>query len=417
VAVATRAALLLALLASAPAAPAGAQYLNAYKDGLAAIEARDWDRAARLMAEAIADRDEEKLKLPGRLFMRPYVPHFYLGMARFEAGDCAGAIAAWAESDRQGVLAKLPEADVARRGREECADRARRRDLAQARQEARSALSAASVPAAALLDLARDDHTRDVWRQGSPSPADRHAEGLELMRQARELLADESVDEDGIARAEGLVRDASAVFEAVRSDVERLTEERRLLVAEKDKGIESRVAQARDVLAKTAYLAPYPRLVRKARADLEGLVQESQRRDSTSQAHLDGLAARLENSTRDLQRLATAPPQTLDDAAEAFLGGRHADVVAKLADASFGERRTRAHARLLLAASRHALYLEGGELDPELRAAAAEDARACRDNDPRLAPKDRFFSPRFIAFFAESVAAAASGAGAPQTTR
>ena len=72
--------------------PAAAQYLNAYKAGLDAIEAKDWERAESSMSEALAERGEEKMKLPVKLFLRPYLPHFYLGYARFERGDCAGAL-------------------------------------------------------------------------------------------------------------------------------------------------------------------------------------------------------------------------------------------------------------------------------------------------------------------------------------
>jgi hypothetical protein len=404
----TRAALLLAGLGSLlVCAPAAGQYLAAYKSGLEAIDAQQWEAAAKSMAEAILERREEKLKLPARLFMRPYIPHFYLGYARFKLGDCAGALTAWTESERQGVLPKLEEAAVARAGREQCAAAAERREIGQAREDARQLLSRTSVTAAALLDLARGQHARAVWSTGSPSPSSRHDQGLELMQQARELLADDDVDRAGVERAEGLIRDAGAIFEALRTDVERLVEERSDLMAQKDQGIDARVATAREVLARTTHLAPYPRLVRKARADLEGLMAEAQRRDGA--AHLDGLAARLETSIKELERLTAAPPATLDRAVEDFLGGRHDQVIAALQGEEFGEARARAHARLLLAASRHALFLEGGELDADLRATAADDARASRRDDAGLTPTDRFFSPRFVAFFDESVAATPPG--------
>ena len=404
VALRPRLALLVVLAALFGAPPSKAQYLNAYKTGLDAVEAQNWEVAASAMAEAIAERPDEKMKLPVRFFLRPYVPHFYLGYARFKSGDCAGALAAWAESQRQGVLAKLPEADLARRGRDDCEQRARQREIGEARQDARQLLAQTSVEAAALLDLARDELVRDVWRMGSPSPSSRHADGLALMRQARELLGDAGVDQDAILRAEALVRDAGAIFAGVRADVDSLVEKRRLALTEKGQDIDAQVAAARDALARTSYLAPYPRLIRKARADLEGLIQEAQRRAASSQAYLDGLAARLENSIDALEDLAVAPPDLLDEAATAYLRGRHGEVVAALAEARFQDRRARAHARLLLAASRHALYLEGGELDEEQRSAAADDARACRRDDARLTPTDRFFSPRFIAFFEASVA-------------
>jgi hypothetical protein len=109
--------------------------------------------------------------------------------------------------------------------------------------------------------------------------------------------------------------------------------------------------------------------------------------------------------------LTAAPPALLEKAAEAYLDRRHGDVVAALDGARLGERRSRAHARLLLAASRHALYLESGELDDELRSAAVDDARACREEDETLKPTARFFSPRFLVFFDESVAAPTTPSG------
>jgi hypothetical protein len=40
-----------------------------------------------------------------------------------------------------------------------------------------------------------------------------------------------------------------------------------------------------------------------------------------------------------------------------------------------------------------------------------EDARACRQEDEALEPSPRFFSPRFVAFFDESVAATSAPTG------
>ncbi len=145
--------------------------------------------------------------------------------------------------------------------------------------------------------------------------------------------------------------------------------------------------------------------MRKARADLEGLVAEAGRRDAASQAHLDGLAARLENSIEALGEAGRgAARRARRRRPRPTSRGATRTWSTALDGARLGDRRARAHARLLLAASRHALYLEGGELDDELRTAAVDDARACREEDETLAPSARFFSPRFVAFFNESVA-------------
>jgi hypothetical protein len=386
-----------------------AQYLSAYKAGLDAVEAKDWSRATTSFEKAIAERAEEKMKLPVKLFLRPYVPHFYLGFARFESGDCAGALAAWAESERQGVAPRLPEFDRARRGRLECDQRARNRALGQARAEAQSALARSTAAVAALDERSRDAATKEIWSEGDPSAKQRHEQALRFLDQARELLADDAVDQGAIRRAEGFLREADATVGAANADLDRLIETRRLDLAAKDESVDVRVAAAKAVLERTAYLEPYPRLVEKARADLEGLVAEAARRDAGSRRHLDGLAARLENSTAVLTKLTTPPPKTLATAAAAYLEGRYTEVVAALATAQWSDRRARAHARLLLAASRHELYLEGGELDRELLATAADDARACRHADADLVPSERYFSPRFIAFFVESIASPPTG--------
>jgi hypothetical protein len=232
-----------------------------------------------------------------------------------------------------------------------------------------------------------------------------------LLAKARELLDDPIVDALGVKRAEALIRDVDDTLTELDAGLDRFTEATRLELTARAESIDARAAEAKAALARTAYLAPYPRAVRRARADLEGLVAEADRRDQASKAHLDGLAARLENSIEALDALTAAPPAQLTKAVDAYLGGRHGDVVAELASARFSERRARTHARLLLAASRHALYLEGGELDDELRAAAVEDALACHQEDEALEPTPRFFSPRFVAFFNESVAAASAPSG------
>ena len=66
------------------------------------------------MRQAIARKPEEKQR---RVLRRSgYFPHFYLGLARYHLGDCAGALASWAESESQGAIV----------GRDEYVERAMR---------------------------------------------------------------------------------------------------------------------------------------------------------------------------------------------------------------------------------------------------------------------------------------------------
>ena len=59
--------------------------------------------------QAIAERPDEKARLSLSPFSKRYLPHFFLGEALLEMDDCEGALAAWAESERQGVVTRLPE--------------------------------------------------------------------------------------------------------------------------------------------------------------------------------------------------------------------------------------------------------------------------------------------------------------------
>ena len=96
-----------ALLASATLARA--DYQNAYKKGLDAVQRRAWADAAREMRAALGEQptEGEQIKLYGMRF-ETYLPHYYLGLAHFGAGDCSQALRAWSDSESQGAVKGRP---------------------------------------------------------------------------------------------------------------------------------------------------------------------------------------------------------------------------------------------------------------------------------------------------------------------
>lgn len=87
--------------------PALADYAESYKQGVLAADEKRWSDVVRHMEAAIAERPAEggsSIRLYGTRRV-PYLPQFFLGMARFELGDRASALAAFDESARQGVTA------------------------------------------------------------------------------------------------------------------------------------------------------------------------------------------------------------------------------------------------------------------------------------------------------------------------
>ena len=165
------AALLAAVLGLAVASGATADVEDEYKQGLAAVEKGDWAAAVRHLEAAIAERPKESSKLLRYLYFHPYLPHYYLGIARAELGDCRAALAEWAESEGQGVITGRDEyADLkTRRGR--CEEAVGAAEAAAAR--AAAAVERAAAAAGDLADLAAGAEMEALWHEGEPSFASR----------------------------------------------------------------------------------------------------------------------------------------------------------------------------------------------------------------------------------------------------
>jgi hypothetical protein len=100
------AALVAALLLAVSAA---ADYKDSYSRGLEAVKDGDWATVRQRMQEAIADNPAAatRVRLYGQRW-EPYVPQYYLGLAAFKSGDCAGALAQWRSAANTGVIGSVP---------------------------------------------------------------------------------------------------------------------------------------------------------------------------------------------------------------------------------------------------------------------------------------------------------------------
>lgn len=383
------------------ASSAESQFLQEYKQGLKAAEDGDWRAAADAMRRAIAERPEEKASLPGRVYLKPYLPHYQLGVALFELGDCEGARGAWNEAERQGVISGRPEIGVVREKRAECERRERAATLAAAERAASEALSGADRASAALQAFASSQGAT-LWAEAKSSFRERQRGADDRLAAARRRSAEalRSADTAALAEAASLARRAATDFEDLRRDGLRRLAELDAQLGNQRSRIETLTADARSLLERTAPYAPHGAQIRRARADLEGLLGEQERALAVGdQRYLQGLASRLAFSMQQLETLAAPPPPLLTNAAEGFLRGDYAKVLELLADLPPEDPRARAHALLLRAAARYQLWVEGGESDAEILAAATADAAQCRRTNPALAPPGPFFSPRFRALF------------------
>jgi hypothetical protein len=386
--------LVLAAMAMANVSTAAhGQTPRAYKDGLDAVEKRDWPNAARLMRQAAGERGEERKK---------YTPYYYLGQALFEQGDCDGAEAAWKESERQKALPR-DLLERVRDGRARCtAARSRRDTNSAAEQQARAAVDEAARADEATQELLRAG-PEQLWRQGKPSLRERMADAESRLDAARGMIekAGSGDDPGAFGDAERMARQIVDDFEQIRKQASGLRSEHGDRQKQQRGKVDTLATTARQLLRDTAYLSPYPAQVRRKRSDLEALLAELDKAGvGADEAYLQGLSSRIQFSTNALTEITAQPPTALQHAADAFFAGAYARVLEILVALPDGSARSRAHALLLRAAARYYLWVENGERDQAVLAAAAADADACRRTDAALAPPSALFSPRFREFFA-----------------
>lgn len=412
------AAALAALLAAPPVRAQGeGSFLDAYKAGVDAVQAEDWPLVERRMRAAIAGRAEEADRLLRHFHLKPYLPHFYLGLALAEQGRCAEALDAFAESERQGVVTGLADEIAILRARTaSCRERLAAAEEDRDRRQAVADLVAkAETSAASVAELATDPTLAPSWNRGEPSLAARLEEARKTAERARARLEDDGApDDEALAAATDLARGALGQLEAIRRE----SELRRSALAQDAEKAAARVSAltgtGRELLASTRGLAATaPALGRRRSALAEAVDAAAGAGSERSLAETQELAQALERRIAELRAAAAPPPKALVAAADAWLRGEPDGVLEALAGAEgpdsapvFDDPRAQVHALLLRAAAAFSLHESGGGSDDRWLEAARRDAAACRGLDPDLAPLPRAFSPRFRTFFASVVPAA-----------
>ncbi len=395
---ARRIAVLGLALAAALAVAAAAEPKEAHKAGVTALAAGRFAEAEGFFRQAIGERSEEGLV---GVLRRRYFPHYYLGVALVEQGDCQGALEAWGKSQAQAQIQRTKELyeDLQRRQRG-CRDLLANVEAGRAAVE--QALESARQAAASLESLRRKPELASGWRRGSPSLADRKQQAEELLEQARQQMqaATEATDLVALGEAAATAAQAANDLEAVLAAARDRLRAADAAAASSLEALERAEGNARKLLTDITYLAPYPNQVGSRRTAVRELLDETgTSKGAARPSELDALKERLTVAVGRLRRAAKRPPRTLRQAAEAYLRGAYQEVLDLLAESSFEEARARAHACILQAASRHALFVLTGSADGELLARAQGDAVACFELPAAPSLPEAYFSPRFRDFY------------------
>jgi uncharacterized protein YdbL (DUF1318 family) len=190
------------LLIALPLLAASDAWWDAYQRGTTAVNARNYRAAADALQSAIASNPAEGVNVRTGNLLVTYVPHFWLGIAKFNLGDTDGALREWRISEEQGVIAKTEYY-------------ARLKDwVARAQTEKqRIAESAASAPKKA----AGDAISRAVLAQAAAAGVggdrtDSYLAGLRKLQQANAQFRKAGADVDAYRGAEQIAQQANALF-------------------------------------------------------------------------------------------------------------------------------------------------------------------------------------------------------------
>ncbi|HEY6322905.1 MAG TPA: hypothetical protein VJA16_15245 [Thermoanaerobaculia bacterium] len=369
--------LVVVQLLSPQVSSAADDYKSSFQQGFQAIDRKRYNEAAGKMRDAIRQQPAEggdTVKISGSFFS-PYLPHYYLGVALYYLNDCAGALAEWRESERQGVIARTLEAGILKSLKAKCGS--------DPLVEKRIALAEGEMGRARRID---ETLRGLVEGQEGRTSLGANSDFLQRKKQAEDSLAAAGVkleeskaaqDPQGIHAARDLAAQAAQQLQGLADEATAListwrTQQAELTAASKGHGPGLKPPH---VVPPTALVPTSPPTAQPAPAP-----------PASPAPHGPATAP----GTDDLARLRAA--------ANAFFSGEYAATLSALRH-TFSDRRAASQAALFSAAARMAIYWLGGGREKGLLAQAREDVRRCKHLGGAARPPESAFSPRFIAFF------------------
>lgn len=437
-------ALLATLLVALGVRDAAAQN-TAFRDGIrarndcarSAQASRCWDDVVAKMRAAIqVNALESKEKVSTGRFLGisvdsvEYLPHFFLGEALLAMDDCSGAMSAWDESDRQGIVRTLPNyVPIMERGFALCASKGilPPSDFRPLVRRAEVALENAATARGRAAN--RSPGQNDAWRS-TPS----------LQQQFQQAQGDLDTAQSQLAvgrrrRTASALNDAVTAATRARERFGRISSELDAAVEQVSRlesqlqNLSRAVAAADDVdVSVGERLSQLPRAAvppsvavsrNRARGALTSARALAAGRTPATPEALSEASRQVQEATRalvtvrdELTRLASGHltleqrgvPAALVLGSERYLAGDYQAALTALNDPGLAREDApfRVHAHAFKAASLFALFVRSGERTESLKEQARAEAKLCLALEPGFQPDTRVFSPRFLAFFSES---------------
>ncbi len=382
-----------------------ADFKEDYKNGLAAVERKNWSQAEEFMKRAITDNATSS----GRSFsfgLKKYVPHYYLGLALAEQGRCRESIVALDESLRQNVISKSENLDKLNRTREGCLERIVTCDRASSKVE--EILEEVKLIANRVGTLQRSQELKERWVSGNPSLSSLQQGATDRLSTARssQQLGNAQLDLQVISRAQAEAQDAKVLFQKLRDQAETQQATVRQAAGEKLDEIDRWVKASESDLRFIAYLQPYPDRLAEAIATLESTLEQAKQADfGTPFVLLDELRIILLRNLNDVRSLVQRPPEVLTSGAELYFAGHYTEALATLQSEEFTDKAAY-QVCLLRAAAFHGLSRLG---DPAALERSEDELMRCRLLDANTPIVAERFPPSFVQFFRSLLVADENG--------
>jgi len=418
----TMALLLLALPAMAE------KWVDDYNRGVAAVRAKNYAAGADALQSAIAVMPKENAQARVHNEIFTYVPHFWLGIAKFNLGEIDAALGEWKTSEEQGVVQNTIYFAQLRNWQSTAKDAKQRNAENAAAASKRDANAAVSRAVSASIEAAKVGANR--------SDSYRAAQGK--LSEALETFNKAGIDVRAYKRAGDLAAQAHDLFVASAEEAKRLRAARPVPVpqppAPQPKPIvipqpQPPAPQPPAPVPQPKEIVPEPQLPQVSAAlmnarvavqqyhrrllDLKMPTKDADRLDrelagTPSEKTIARVMAQLTEKERELDRhvaeaAATRPPVQVDDVRPALESAYRAYAVGDLAGSeSMLTRILDTHrsgeAYLLRGVARYTRAMLSRTPEP-LLSSAADDFRTALKINAALRIGNGDFSPKVVKFF------------------
>lgn len=199
---------LILLIVALPLQAAPERWWEAYNRGVKAVNAKSYDVAVAALQSSIAEMPTESTSARTRKEIITYVPHFWLGIAKFNLGEIDGALREWKISEEQGAISKTEYYPRLR----DFVSRAQSEKVRSAQSAATGAKSAADT----ALSRALSGQMEALSAGGDRSDTYRAAQ--RKLQEALSQFNSAGTDIKAYERAEGVATQARELFAKATDD-------------------------------------------------------------------------------------------------------------------------------------------------------------------------------------------------------